>query len=41
MGDVSWNAGAFSSFSGAASDLFAAQGDKAKQSFDYLEGKNY
>jgi hypothetical protein len=41
MGDMNWNAGAFSSFGGAASDLFAAQGDKAKAQYDFAEGKNY
>jgi hypothetical protein len=41
MGDLNWNAGAVSSFSGAASDLFAAQGDKAKAQYDFAEGKNY
>jgi hypothetical protein len=39
--NLNWNAGAFSSFGGAASDLFAAQGDKAKAQYDFSEGKNY
>lgn len=35
------SSGAISSFGGGVSDLFAAQGDKAKQTNDYLEGKEY
>jgi dsDNA-binding SOS-regulon protein len=36
-----FNNAAFSDFGGAASDLFAAQGDKSKQQFDYSEASNY
>jgi dsDNA-binding SOS-regulon protein len=36
-----FNNAAFSDFGGAASDLFAAQGDKSKQQFDYAEASNY
>ena len=31
----------FSDFAGAAGDLFAAQGDKAKAQYDFAEAKNY
>jgi len=31
----------FSDFGGAASDLFAAEGDKSKAQYDFAEAKNY
>jgi|SRR5665213_3121974 len=36
-----FGSGTINDFSGAAQDLFAAEGDKAKQQNDYLEGQQY
>jgi hypothetical protein len=41
MGTFNLNATGFSTLGGAASDLFTAQGDKAKAQYDFSEGQNY
>jgi hypothetical protein len=41
MGNLNWNAGAFSSAGGAASDLFAASADRSKAAGDRVEAQNY
>jgi hypothetical protein len=41
MGNLNWNAGAFSSAGGAVSDLFAASADRAKGAGDRIEAQNY
>jgi dsDNA-binding SOS-regulon protein len=38
---MAFGSATFTDFGGAASDLFAAQGDKSKQQFDYAEASNY
>jgi hypothetical protein len=38
---MSFGSGTLSAFAGAASDLFAAQGDKSKAQYDFAEGKSY
>jgi hypothetical protein len=38
---MSFGSGTLSGFSGAASDLFAAVGHKARAQYDYAEGKAY
>ena len=38
---MAFGAGTINDIAGAASDLFAAQGDKAKASYDFAEGQQY
>jgi hypothetical protein len=41
MPNLTLSSSGFSAFSGAASDLFASFGDKAKAQEDFAEAKNY